>query len=59
MQNLHAKEFLPKFSEIIDSGINPEIYNSFKEWNYNDDKNLSAPLILDRWINKIHHNIYE
>lgn len=58
MQNLHAKEFLPKFLEIIDSSINPEIYNSLKEWNYDDDKNLSAPLIFDRWINKIHYNIY-
>lgn len=57
-KDLYAEEFVPKLLSVLDkNSISSEIYDSLSSWDYNADKDKSAPLIYDRWMTKIRENL--
>lgn len=61
--NLRGKEFVPLFIETLESdslsaGAKSAL-TTLSDWNYVDDKDLTAPLLFDQWIVQIEHILYE
>ncbi|WP_257347554.1 penicillin acylase family protein [Pseudalkalibacillus decolorationis] len=61
--NLQAVEMipilLPRLSQSSLSEVEKEAYNMLVQWNYNDDKNLGAPLLFHFWMNEISHTLFD
>ncbi|WP_226578071.1 penicillin acylase family protein [Halobacillus litoralis] len=62
VKNLQAEEFLPFMLENITDDRSPlenEALALMKEWNKEDDRTLSQPLIFHRWMTNIESKLYD
>lgn len=61
--NLRAREFVPLFIETLkDEPLSDTASNALQlleKWNYNDDANLSQPLLFEHWMNEIENLLYD
>lgn len=61
--NLRAREFVPLFIETLkDEPLSDTESNALQlleKWNYNDDANLSQPLLFEHWMNEIENLLYD
>ncbi|WP_409302399.1 penicillin acylase family protein [Peribacillus sp. SCS-155] len=59
--NLQAREFVPRFIEVLESNRNSKIreaVSALKEWDYIDSDKQAAPLIFNVWMTKIPEVIF-
>ncbi|WP_064093609.1 penicillin acylase family protein [Rossellomorea aquimaris] len=61
--NLHAREFVPILLEDLNesglSSIEKDVLKVIEQWNYQDDKEQTAPLLFHQWMNEISSELFK